>query len=81
MAASLNNEQKKWRAQQDAGALVEADEIKADPKRMKGVAGHIKRQEKAVKQQKKKYVAPKPKPRKKAATKKAVRKTTRRKKR
>lgn len=59
--ANLNTEQKKWRAQQDANALVEADEVKADSKRMKGVAGHIERQEKALKQQKKKYVVPKPK--------------------
>ena len=69
MATSLNNEQKKWRAQQDASALVEADDIKADPKRMKGVAGHIKREEKAIEQQKKKYVAPEPK---KATKKKRV---------
>jgi len=72
-------ESKRWRAQNDANALVEADEIKADPKRMTGVAGHIKRQEKAVQQQKKKYVVPKPKVKKKAAKKKAAKKTAKRK--
>ena len=70
----LSAADKRWRAQSDSNALVEADEIKADPARMKGVAGHIKRQEKAIKQQKKKYVAPKP-------TKKKVTKKVRRRKR
>ena len=79
MAVNLNNEQKKWRAQQDAGALVEADEIKADSKRMKGVAGHIKRQEKAVEQQKKKYVAPTPK--KRAKKKRVIKRVVKRRKR
>ena len=76
--AKLTASDKRWRAQNDSNTLVEADEIKADPQRMTGVAGHIKRQEKAVKQQKKKYVAPQPK--KKAKKKTAKRKSVRRKK-
>lgn len=72
-------ESKRWREQNDSNSLVEADAIKTDPARMKGVESHIKRQEKAIKQQKKKYVAPQPK--RKAAKKTAKRKTVRGKKR
>ena len=75
MATKLTAQDKKWRAQSDSNALVEADEIKADPARMKGVAGHIRRQEKAVQKQKKKYVPPK-----KKATKKITKKSTPKKK-
>lgn len=46
--ASITDSEKDWRAEHDLQTLIEAEKIKADPKRLKAAMAHKRKMQKSL---------------------------------